>query len=205
MLTATPSAPDEALSTLAAQLRDEDSVISSFVRESSVSPALGLLAAAGGSGSDRGEYAVLVECVREGYLLHYEEPRIVVGVDGDLALLAGDYLYARGLERLASLGDLGAIRQLSDLISLSAQVHVREDQPAGAAELLWLAAMVAIAAGPSEEHESAKRALREQRADAVQELAKATSAAAERSGIRAELAAAAETVGLKSTDFFDFG
>ena len=50
---------------------------------------------------------------------------MVVGADADLALLAGDYLYARGLERLAALGDLEAIRELSDLISLSAQLHAR--------------------------------------------------------------------------------
>ena len=51
---------------------------------------------------------------------------MVVGADPDLALLAGDYLYALGLERLAALGDLEAIRELSDLISLSAQLHDAE-------------------------------------------------------------------------------
>ena len=51
----------------------------------------------------------MIEAVREGYLLHYGEPRIVVGADTDLALLAGDYLYALGLERLAALGDLEAV------------------------------------------------------------------------------------------------
>ena len=48
---------------------------------------------------------------------------MVAGADRDLALLAGDYLYALGLERLAALGDLDAVRELSDLISLAAQVH----------------------------------------------------------------------------------
>ena len=87
-------------------------------------PALGLLAAAGPRAAQApGEYSLLVESVREGYLLHYGEPRVVVGADADLALLAGDYLYALGLERLAALGDLEAIRELSDLISLSAQLH----------------------------------------------------------------------------------
>ena len=47
----------------------------------------------------------------------------MVGADADLALLAGDYLYALGLERLAALGDLEAVRELSDLISLSAQLN----------------------------------------------------------------------------------
>ena len=52
-----------------------------------------------------GEYALVVEAVREGYLLHYGEPRLLAGHDADLALLAGDYLYALGLDRLAALGD----------------------------------------------------------------------------------------------------
>ena len=91
-----------------------------------VAPALGLLAAAGPrTAAAPGEYALVVEAVREGYLLHYAAPgaRVVRGADGDLALLAGDYLYALGLERLAALGDLAAVRELSDLISLAAQVH----------------------------------------------------------------------------------
>ena len=54
----------------------------------------------------------------EGYLLHYGEARILSGHDRDLALLAGDYLYARGIELLASLGDAEAVRELGDLISL---------------------------------------------------------------------------------------
>ena len=204
-MSAISHAPEPARSSLARQLRGVDSGISSYVRDCDAAPALGLLAAAGaGTESERCEYAVLVECVREGYLLHYEEPRVVIGVDGNLALLAGDYLYARGLERLAGLGDLAAIRELSDLISLSAQVHVREEGPPDVSEGLWLAAMVAIAAGPSEEHEAAKLSLREQQDGAVSSLAAATRAAAGAAGIGAELAVAAKTVGLKKTDFFDF-
>ena len=93
-------------------------------RPEEAEPAFGLLAAAGPRAAEApAEYSLLVESVREGYLLHYGEPRVVVGADADLALLAGDYLYALGLERLAALGDLEAIRELSDLISLSAQLH----------------------------------------------------------------------------------
>src|ERR687888_1401246 len=117
--------PDGALWALATSLRDEQSVITPHVREpDDVEPILGLLAAAGPRAAGApGEYALLVESIREGYLLHYGEPRVVAGADDDLALLAGDYLYARGLERLAALGDLGAIRELADLISLVAQLH----------------------------------------------------------------------------------
>ena len=58
----------------------------------------------------------MVEAVREGYLLHYGEPRLLAGHDPDLALLAGDYLYALGIERLAALGDAEAVLELADLI-----------------------------------------------------------------------------------------
>ena len=41
------------------------------------------------------------------------------GMDDDLRLLAGDALYALGLARLADGGDLAAVAELADLISLS--------------------------------------------------------------------------------------
>jgi hypothetical protein len=41
---------------------------------------------------------LVIEAVREGYLLHYGEPRLMSREDDDLALLAGDRLYALGLE-----------------------------------------------------------------------------------------------------------
>ena len=82
-------------------------MIAPHVREPSAEPALGRLAAAGPrAAAAPGEYALLVEAIREGYLLHYGEPRLLDGADPDLVLLAGDYLYALGLERLAALGDV---------------------------------------------------------------------------------------------------
>jgi hypothetical protein len=71
-------------------------------------------------GPDRG---FVLEAVREGYELHYGEPRAFTGMDPDLRLLAGDALYAQGLARLAELGDLPAIAELADLISSCAQAH----------------------------------------------------------------------------------
>ena len=69
----------------------------------------------------------MVEAVHEGYLLHYGEPRLLAGHDPDLALLAGDYLYALGLDRLAALGDDRAVAILGDLISRCAQLHAEGD------------------------------------------------------------------------------
>jgi hypothetical protein len=64
--------------------------------------------------------AYVLEAVYEAYLLHYAEPRAFVGMDEDLRLLAGDALYAQGLARLAELGDMEAVSELADLISLCA-------------------------------------------------------------------------------------
>jgi hypothetical protein len=84
----------------------------------------------------------VLEAVYEGYLMHYSTPRAFRGMDADLRLLAGDSLYALGLARLAAVGDLPAVTELTDLISLSAQAHaqgrpdVAEDLwPASAAKL----------------------------------------------------------------------
>jgi hypothetical protein len=138
--------PEEALERLAAILRDEDTEISAHIRDPREPPQLGLIAAAGpGTADAPGEYALIVETVREGYLLHYGEPRVVADAGDDLALLTGDYLYALGLERLAALGDLDSVRELSDLISACAVAHASGD--AVAAEERWRRAVASIAAG----------------------------------------------------------
>jgi hypothetical protein len=138
--------PGQALAVLAAQLAAEETPISSHVIEPSEEPVFGLLAAAGRrAAAAPGEYAFVVEAVREGYLLHYGEPRLLRGHDSDLALLAGDYLYALGIERLAALEDAEAVGKLAELISRCAQLHAegREDEVAE----LWHRAAAAIGAG----------------------------------------------------------
>jgi hypothetical protein len=135
--------PKDALTLLAARLREEDTPISPHVIETEERPVFGLLAAIGPrAAATPGEYALVVEAVREGYLLHYGEPRLLRGYDEDLALLAGDYLYALGIERLAGLGDARAVAVLARLISRCAQIHVegREDE----APSLWRASALAI-------------------------------------------------------------
>ncbi len=151
--------PANAIRILAAQLRAEDTPISPHVVDPTEEPVFGLLAAAGPRAvSAPGEYSLVVESVREGYLLHYGEPRLLSGHDPDLALLAGDYLYALGIERLAALGDTAAVRELADLISLCAQLHA--EGRAGSAPPLWEASATAVGRGPSQAHEDVKRALR---------------------------------------------
>jgi hypothetical protein len=188
-------APADALAVLAAQLRSERSVIADHVVDpEGAVPALGLLVAAGPrTASAPGEYAVVVEAVREGYLLHYERARLVADADPDLALLAGDYLYALGLQRLAALSDLDAVRELSDLISIAAQLHA-EKRDAGASVALWLGCAAAIACGGSADHERAKDGLRESRPGSAAALRDAAGEALAREGAGEALEAAAQAI-----------
>lgn len=137
------SSPEDALNLLAARLREAESPLASCVTDTTERPVFGLLAALGPrSAVAPGEYAFVVEAVREGYLLHYGTPRLLAGHDNDLALLAGDYLYALGIDRLAALGDADAVEVLADLIARCAQLHAEErlDEVAGH----WRAAALAV-------------------------------------------------------------
>jgi hypothetical protein len=83
-----------------------------------------------------GHRAFTLEAVYEGFLMHYREPRsFSAQMDPDLRLLAGDSLYAIGLERLAERGDLDAVAELADLISACARAEA-EGRP-GDAEGRW--------------------------------------------------------------------
>jgi hypothetical protein len=135
--------PQQALVRLATLLREAETPISAHVVEPLGRPVFGLLAAIGPrSASAPAEYAFVVEAVREGYLLHYGESRLLRGYDLDLALLAGDYLYALGIERLAALGDVEAVAVLAELIARCAQLHSegREDE----VPVLWRASALAV-------------------------------------------------------------
>jgi hypothetical protein len=115
------------LQRLAEQLREERTPISPHV----VDPV-----------EAEGYDSVVLDAVREGYLLHYGRPRVMAGEDDDLAVLAGDYLYALGIERLAASGDCAAVLELAELIGGCAQRHVegRADEVPG----LWRDAVAAI-------------------------------------------------------------
>ena len=68
-------------------------------------------------------YALGLETIYEGYLLHYGRPRLFAPPDGDTALLLGDYLYAHGLVRVAEAGKVDAVADLAALISLCARLR----------------------------------------------------------------------------------
>ena len=62
-------------------------------------------------------YALGLETIYEGYLVHYGRPRLFRTLDEDEALLLGDYLYAHGLVRIASLGEVDVVAALAELIA----------------------------------------------------------------------------------------
>jgi hypothetical protein len=80
-------------------------------------------------------YALGLETIYEGYLVHYGRSRLFRPRDPDEALLLGDYLYAHGLVRIAELGDVDAIAALAELISHCA--HLRAEGAPGDGEA-WL-------------------------------------------------------------------
>ncbi|MFP5363547.1 MAG: hypothetical protein ACLGI5_12555 [Thermoleophilia bacterium] len=113
------------------------------------------LAASGSRAREhRDDVELAVTAVLEGCLLHYGRPRAVQIDDPDLALLAGDRLYALGLSRLAAIGDLDAIAELADIIALSAQAYAAGDEALALAA--WHAGAAAIAWGADEQTAAAK-------------------------------------------------
>ena len=81
-------------------------------------------------------FALGLETIYEGYLLHYGRARLFAPEDGDVALLLGDALLAQGLVRIAATGELDAVSDLSELLSLCAQGRAERlpgDGPAWAA------------------------------------------------------------------------
>jgi hypothetical protein len=115
-----------------------------------------------------GEYELLLETIYEGYLLHYGTPRLLRPPDADLGLLAGDRLYALGLARLVALGDLVAVAELADVITLTALAHGAGSEALAGA--VWDAGALAVGWGPTEEHARAKALARSGAPDALEAM-----------------------------------
>jgi hypothetical protein len=93
-------------------------------------------------------FALGLETIYEGYLCHYGRPRLFAPADAELALLLGDYLYAHGLVRIAATGNVSAVAELAELISLCSRLRAEDED--GDAEA-WLAAAAALSALPADE------------------------------------------------------
>lgn len=128
-------------------VRESGTPLASALADGTVDPAGDELAlrAAGGPrvAAHREDVEIAVAAVDEGYRLHYSRSRALRIDDPDLALLAGDRMYALGLARLAAIGDLTAIAALAEVISLSAQAHADGDE--ARAEVAWRDGVTAIA------------------------------------------------------------
>jgi hypothetical protein len=95
-----------------------------------------------------GEQALALETIYEGYLVHYGRPRLFAPADPDAALLLGDYLYAHGLVRVARNGDVDAVADLAELISLCAQSRAEGRNGDGP---VWAATAALLGAGALDE------------------------------------------------------
>ena len=99
-------------------------------------------------------FAVGLETIYEGYLVHYGKPRLFEPPDPDVALLLGDYLYAHGLVRIASFGETQAVADLSELISLCSQLRAEDADGDGP---LWAASAALLGSGTLDEARGALR------------------------------------------------
>jgi hypothetical protein len=99
-----------------------------------------------------------VDAVHEGYEHHYGAAQSPDAPDRDLALLDGDRRYADGLAALAAIGDLTAIAELADAISLCAQSHAEDRSEI--ADAVWIGAATAIGWGQSPDLVGAKQRAR---------------------------------------------
>jgi len=99
-------------------------------------------------------YALGIETIYEGYLLHYGRPRLFAPEDGDTALLLGDYLYAHGLVRIEEGGTVEAVNDLAELIALCA--YLRAEGIAGDGPV-WAATAAALGCGALEPGRSSLR------------------------------------------------
>jgi hypothetical protein len=132
-------------------------------------------------------YALGVETIYEGYLLHYGRPRLFGPATADSALLLGDYLYAHGLVRIAEVGTVEAVADLAELISLCAQLRADGTGGDGAA---WAATAATLG---SSALDAARGDLRDH-GDAAALVRVATEAASPRA-VEGALSAHAERVG----------
>lgn len=111
-------------------------------------------------------YRRLIADIERGVELHYGASS--ESGDRDLDLLLGDQSYATGLARLAEIGDIDAISQLADVISLVSQAQAIGDQELVGA--VWEAGAVAVGWGTSEAIENAKQLARTGAAGAARAL-----------------------------------
>ena len=100
-------------------------------------------------------FALGLETIYEGYLVHYGRPRLFSPPDAHTELLLGDYLYAHGLVRVSATGSVEVVADLAELISLCAQLRAEVDGADDGAA--WAATAALLGQGRLEQARSALR------------------------------------------------
>jgi hypothetical protein len=88
-------------------------------------------------------FALGLETIYEGYLLHYGRSRLFDPPDEDIALLLGDALLAQGLVLVAATGSVVAVSDLAKLLALCTQARADGTDGDGAA---WAATAALLGA-----------------------------------------------------------
>ncbi|MGH3023787.1 MAG: hypothetical protein ACRDNI_09050 [Gaiellaceae bacterium] len=104
-------------------------------------------------------FALGLESIYEGYLLHYGRPRLFAPADADTAILLGDYLYAHGLVRVAEHGEVAVVADLAALISRCAQLRAEGRDGDGQAWAGTAASLGADVVRPELDADAVARAL----------------------------------------------
>ena len=92
-------------------------------------------------------FALGLETIYEGYLLHYGESRLFEAADRDARVLLGDYLYAHGLVRIAEHGEVAVVADLAELLALCAGLRAEADGRPLADGELWAATVALLGQG----------------------------------------------------------
>jgi hypothetical protein len=138
-------------------------------------------------------FALGLETIYEGYLMHYGRPRLFAADDRDTQILLGDYLYAHGLVRIADTGDVDAVAKLAALLSLCAQLRADAAPESAVPDGAVWAATLACLGSPADALASARAELRDRgepgaladlaiRAAGAEAVDRALAAHAERAG-----------------------
>lgn len=162
-------------------------------------PRFGELAAAGPlTTADPARYAFVVEAIREGYLCHYGESRLLEIPDPDLALLAGDLLYAIGLNELSGLADLQSTGILSDLIRVAADLRAADQDDDATA--LWVVQIIALSCEKPDDYGGRLDAVAEGDSAVLQGLFEWAETTADRVGIGPEFRVGANAIHLRPSN-----
>jgi hypothetical protein len=91
-------------------------------------------------------FALGLETIYEGYLVHHAESRLFAPADRAQAILLGDYLYAAGLVDVCRAGELRAVATLAELIATVSDRRARGLADDGEA---WERAVAELAPAPA--------------------------------------------------------